>query len=415
MLRRLLTIFSLFTLCRWSSLAASSGNTTCLSSELDWYTDVVGETPCETYQRLRQICNSDYTVPKFRPNTPGDNCDDQISDCCCNSIAWGLSMLCENCQSDAEGNSIGIDAGVGAYQLYIDHDHCTNPVNQSLPAKVQAAVCNEGIKIDQNLYTQFWSTGDWYYVHVKEVMTEDFAATNNNTFTHCNSTLQNVTSSAAPSPTSSTTSSSVLPSNGAQQTNGRKASSSTHLAPILGGVIGGVVVALVLAFIGFYLIRRHGRRRGPKPLDLSTEYRQTFSSGSQFQPMSAVTPFTLSGQNPSAPGEFANLPYSLRSPPGKHPQPASPTSPQHPTETLQEVDRHEDGGPLPALQRSASGRLPPVYRRSWDVTDPPTTELPEYASAPGERLPVSPGVPDEGDVENQMQVPRRGAKARRPP
>ncbi|OSD02465.1 hypothetical protein PYCCODRAFT_405342 [Trametes coccinea BRFM310] len=413
MLRHILTIISLLALGWRSSLAASTGNTTCLSSELDWYTNVVGETPCETYQRLRRICNSDYTVPKFNPNTPGDTCDDQVAGCCCNSIAWGLSMLCMNCQYDAEGDSIGIDAGVGAYQLYIDHDHCTNPVNQTLPAEVQAAVCNEGIKIDQNLYSEFWSTGDWYYVHTREVMTEDFAATNNNTFTHCNSTLQNTTSSATPSPTSSSTSSTALPTNAVQQTSGTKAEHSTHLGPILGGVIGGVIVALILAFIGFYLIRRQCRHRGPRPLDLSKEYRQRFSSGSQLQPMSAVTPFTLSGHNHSGSGGFANLPYSLRSPLAKHPHHASPTSPLRPTTAEHEADHHEDGGPLPALQRSASGRLPPVYRRSWDVTDPPTTELPGYESSPGERQPVPPGIPDDVDVERRGQLLGGETKARR--
>ena len=56
----------------------SAGNTTCVGDHLDWYTSAVGETPCAfstlasvrksehtppeigfTYQRLRQICNSD--------------------------------------------------------------------------------------------------------------------------------------------------------------------------------------------------------------------------------------------------------------------------------------------------------------------------------------------------------------------
>ena len=34
-------------------------------------------------------------------------------------------------------------------------------------------------------------------------------------------------------------------------------------------------------------------------------------------------------------------------------------------------ERHEDGGPVPSLQRSNSGRLPPAYRASWDAQDPP--------------------------------------------
>lgn len=38
----------------------------------------------------------------------------------------------------------------------------------------------------------------------------------------------------------------------------------------------------------------------------------------------------------------------------------------------EDVDRHEDGGPVPFLQRSASGRLPPAYRESWDARDGPS-------------------------------------------
>lgn len=85
-----------------------------------------------TYQRLRQICNSDCKfpfgmidmepdevhfldeVPSFQLSSPGDNCGDQLcmsyayllslhsridiidylASCCCNSVAWALSNLC---------------------------------------------------------------------------------------------------------------------------------------------------------------------------------------------------------------------------------------------------------------------------------------------------------------------------------
>jgi hypothetical protein len=33
-------------------------------------------------------------VGEFANNTPGDSCDSQVKDCCANSIAWALSMLC---------------------------------------------------------------------------------------------------------------------------------------------------------------------------------------------------------------------------------------------------------------------------------------------------------------------------------
>ncbi|KAH0835788.1 hypothetical protein J3R83DRAFT_9632 [Lanmaoa asiatica] len=145
-----------------------AGNTTCAGNLTDWYTNAVGETACETYQRLRQICNRDYQVPSFRPNTPGDYCDDQLADCCCNSISWALSMLCMNCQWDViGGSSTGIDAGVGAYAMYRNSSgtFCNPGTNQSLPTDVQTSACNAGIKLDNFLYELIWTNGAWYEFH----------------------------------------------------------------------------------------------------------------------------------------------------------------------------------------------------------------------------------------------------------
>ncbi|KAI0823189.1 hypothetical protein BC628DRAFT_592410 [Trametes gibbosa] len=124
--------------------------------QLDWYTSVVGESPCVTYQRLRQICNGDYEVPNFRPNTPGDNCDDQVSTCCCNTVAFQS----HSCQQDhLAGNQIGIDAGVGAYTLY--RGGCGAGTNNSLPTDIQSAVCNRNIRLDNFVYGG-WADGSWY-------------------------------------------------------------------------------------------------------------------------------------------------------------------------------------------------------------------------------------------------------------
>ncbi|KAI0770415.1 hypothetical protein C8Q74DRAFT_899374 [Fomes fomentarius] len=95
-----------------------AGNTTCISKQLDWYFDEVGESPCMTYQRLRQICNPDYQVTSFRSTSPGDQCDDVVSSCCCNSIAYALSMLCMNCLNDGDETN-GIDAAPGGYRQYL--------------------------------------------------------------------------------------------------------------------------------------------------------------------------------------------------------------------------------------------------------------------------------------------------------
>ncbi|KZP30186.1 hypothetical protein FIBSPDRAFT_146198 [Athelia psychrophila] len=148
----------------WSPRAVmGQGDTACKTTSLDWYTSVVGETPCQTYQSLRQICNAEYTVGALSTATPPDSCNDQVAACCCNSISFALSMLCLNCQqgvgSGVAGDS-GYDAGVGAYQDYLGT--CAPNVNQSLPTNIQAAVCNEKIKIDDNLYTLFWGDGSWY-------------------------------------------------------------------------------------------------------------------------------------------------------------------------------------------------------------------------------------------------------------
>ncbi|OSD02466.1 hypothetical protein PYCCODRAFT_1445134 [Trametes coccinea BRFM310] len=406
-----------------SGVIASPGNTTCASSQLDWYTSVVGETPCATYQRLRQICNSDYLVPQFRTNTPGDNCDDQLSTCCCNSVSWALSMLCMNCQYDTGTGGTGIDAGDGAYELY--SSTCGgNPLNKTLPADIQTAVCNREIKIDRNLYSLFWDTGACVYT--KETMTKDFAATNNNTFTHCNSTLKASAAASVsnPSLTSSSTSSSTA-SSAAQSTSSAAAGSSTNLAPILGGAIGGVAVALVVALIAFILFRRQRRRQGPKPLDLSKEYSERSTPDTDQQPMSVVTPYSISGQSNSGYGggkltmseEFALLPRSPRSPGTHHysESSASATS-KSPSHDAREPDRHEDAGPIPALQRSASGRLPPAYR-SWEASGPPVPELPVYDLPPPPPLEgdsTSAGPSDTVGMEYRGPLPLGDVKVRPP-
>ncbi|KAI0770412.1 hypothetical protein C8Q74DRAFT_898717 [Fomes fomentarius] len=97
----------------WGMLA-HAGNTTCISKQLDWYVEEIGESPCVTYQNLRQICNPDYQVPSFKLTAPGDQCDDLMTPCCCNTVAFALSMLCMNCQYDTvDGDSNGIDAAPG--------------------------------------------------------------------------------------------------------------------------------------------------------------------------------------------------------------------------------------------------------------------------------------------------------------
>ncbi|KAI0743460.1 hypothetical protein C8Q80DRAFT_1181274 [Daedaleopsis nitida] len=178
-------------------------NTACASNQLSWYTDVVGETPCATYQRLRQICNPDYQVPQFRnPQvaTPGDFCDDQVSSCCCNTVAFQLSMLCLNCQYDTVDGNIGsgIDTDVGSYAEY--RLNCGGGKNHSLPDDIQQAVCNKNIRLDNFLYGG-WDDGSWFYVWSKENAQRDHSANDDNTFTHCPNQISQTTTQTPSSPT----------------------------------------------------------------------------------------------------------------------------------------------------------------------------------------------------------------------
>ncbi|KAI0728169.1 hypothetical protein C8Q72DRAFT_412494 [Fomitopsis betulina] len=182
---------------------SGAGNTTCAGSRLDWYTDVVGETPCMTYQRLRQICHSEYEVGSFSYESPGDRCNDQVSTCCCSSIAWALSNLCRNCQWDIDsGSPNGLDAPHGAYYLYrfnhSEDQYCGDGTNQSLPEDIEKAVCNEGIKLENFLYDLFWNTGAWFYTYTRESAETDHAANGNNIY-HCSSSPHSSDSAATSS------------------------------------------------------------------------------------------------------------------------------------------------------------------------------------------------------------------------
>ncbi|KAG7086125.1 hypothetical protein E1B28_002084 [Marasmius oreades] len=170
-----------------SSFVAGQGQGTekCLDAGLDWYTGKVGETPCKTYERLRQICNTNFRVGTMNPNTPPDICNEQVADCCCNNIAFALSMLCLTCQK----GGTGFDAGIGAYQIYLTGDRqtgfCNAQTNNTLPADIQSAVCNEKINIYDDLYNIFWSDGSWFYIYTSQAITKDQIAKPDKVFTKC--------------------------------------------------------------------------------------------------------------------------------------------------------------------------------------------------------------------------------------
>ncbi|KAF8194373.1 hypothetical protein K438DRAFT_1674240, partial [Mycena galopus ATCC 62051] len=150
---------------------------------MDWYTGIVGETPCDTYQRLRQMCNPEC-----------ESCGSFWAGCCCNSIAFSLSMLCLNCQQDI-GTGTGYDAPAGTMQKYFNasydgtksvQSHCYTPVYKNFSTDIQTDVCNQDIKILKDLYPIEWSDGSWYSVHTSETLHEDTINEANNSFPACN-------------------------------------------------------------------------------------------------------------------------------------------------------------------------------------------------------------------------------------
>jgi len=381
----------------WSfAIIAAQGNTTCKTTSLDWYTTTVGETPCQTYQRLRQICNSAYTVGSLSPSTPPDTCNDQVGGCCCNSISFALSMLCLNCQqgvgSGINGDS-GIDAGVGAYQDYLGT--CAPNVNQSLPADIQAAVCNNKIKVDNDLYTLFWGDGSWFYIYTRETIQKNQQTFANNTYTHCASTtINNSTTSTSAVATFTPTSSAGLP--------GSTGSSDHSSSSLSGGTVVGIAVGsmtALLSLIGVLIwFLRKRRRDALLPDKISSlsppEIEQVAYQIEPFLHSSsgAASGFLVSNNYRSSlersEGNSRTLPSSSgpTQPPSRSEKNrlimpdgdnistghslsmsstnADPLTSPSPMSSDALAERHADAGPL--LGRSPSGRLPPAYGEQRD-------------------------------------------------
>ncbi|KAI9064693.1 hypothetical protein FKP32DRAFT_1757273 [Trametes sanguinea] len=199
-----------------------------------------------------------------------------------------------------------------------------------------------------------------FYTFAQETLTADFKTAVNGIFTPCNSAAQPPSTLSRPP--------------------------SARLAPILGGTIGGVAVAFVTVSTVLLVLRRKKTRQGPVLLDLFKEHSESDALGSGQESMSAsvITPFTLDAHSGSGnDGGKAGRSEELVHPPGRNrrsrtdahqPPASSPTHhPQPPV--AHESDRHDDAGPLPMLERSASGRLPPAYRSSWEPSGPPITVI----------------------------------------
>ncbi|KAJ6511656.1 hypothetical protein DFH09DRAFT_1288561, partial [Mycena vulgaris] len=225
--------------------AAAADNLACAGTGMDWYINMVGETPCQTYQKLRQICNTNFAVGVMNINTPPDACTDQVSTCCCNTIAFALSMLCLNCQQNI-GNSTGFDAGTGAYQIYLQT--CSNPQDKVLPKDIQTAVCNQKIKINDDIYGNGWADGSWFYIFTRDVIIKDNIVANNNSFTHCDSTTIHSSSLSLPPsslPLSSSHSSTSTTTSSSSPTSDASTAGTTK-TKMGGGAAAGIAIGAVI-------------------------------------------------------------------------------------------------------------------------------------------------------------------------
>ncbi|KAH7097701.1 hypothetical protein BKA62DRAFT_833077 [Auriculariales sp. MPI-PUGE-AT-0066] len=151
-----------------------TGNTTCLDRSVTWYNNEGGLNPCQQYEKLRQICQPSFLMPKIqRPiNTaqPPTTCDSQFPDCCCNSVAFNLAMTCAACQAgDGSGRSgdLGTDAPAGTYQAFLG-DCIRSSVNKTLPEVTQQAVCNKKLDLPAYPYNVFWADGAMYFQYTLE-------------------------------------------------------------------------------------------------------------------------------------------------------------------------------------------------------------------------------------------------------
>ncbi|KAI0683051.1 hypothetical protein C8Q76DRAFT_687347 [Earliella scabrosa] len=279
--------------------------TTCASRQMDWYTEVVGENPCETYQRLRQLCNPTYQVPSISLTPPGNVCDDPNPACCCNTIAFQLSMLCLNCQHVKEdGAAVGVDAPIGTYQTFLNG--CPSGKNDELPPKVQAAVCKAGLQLDDILYDS-WEDGAWCVVWTKGNAARYHAATNNNSFTHC----QNQALSSEPATPVIVISTNVAATDQPQSTTpgvvaneGIVASRSGTPPGTIAGIIVGILVILAIIAFALWFLRRERRRDGNRA-SLIPRWRASFLNRDSVVP--PISPYTTTSMVPSSP---ATIPES---------------------------------------------------------------------------------------------------------
>ncbi|KZW01419.1 hypothetical protein EXIGLDRAFT_760910 [Exidia glandulosa HHB12029] len=235
----------------------NAGDTTCARIDARW-NNADGLNPCEVYQRLRQLCDSEYEVPALSldgPNRPTDRCSDG-SPCCCNSVAFQLSMLCLSCQRGTDGTKAqGTGAVSGSYQSYISS--CP-PDSDSVTSSVQAQICNSTPRLDVPSYLYRYrqedTTGGWS----EDKLSVDLVSSD---ASPC-STLHNDNGSSSadePVETTNTRTWGPVPAQVAYT----RTQTPYKTRALIGGLLGGAIalVAIVAAGVAVYMNRREKKRR----------------------------------------------------------------------------------------------------------------------------------------------------------
>lgn len=238
---------------------ANAGNTTCLNNSMDWFTQSVGESPCQVYERLRGTCSPGFQVGNMPNTAPGDTCGDQVSACCCNTVAFALSMLCMSCQwgiGSGVNQDFGFDAPVGTYGKYLSN--CGRPSNRTLPDTVQMATCKQNIKIPSYVYNPSWeTTGEWYFYYTRQTAELQIKSGENETSICADMLLKAAASSNS---VASATQSLAFPTS----TTGNDLAANRDSPPPVGAIVGGVFGGLALlaggAVVGYFFSRRRTNR-----------------------------------------------------------------------------------------------------------------------------------------------------------
>lgn len=374
------------------------GNDTCIDGAVGWYTQSVGETPCRTYERLRQQCNPHFRTPNMASTVPPDTCDDKNPTCCCNSLAFSLAMLCMNCQFGAGTNAAnGINAGDGAYPAYVET--CHPPLNSSLPQQLDSFFCTSPSIPEYLVTTSFFPTGQWLYNQTETSGTGQISLGKNTSI--CDEERAFLGPISGPTVVQTGTSMAVSATS-SSSINGTAAGDSSFVAhaPVAAGTIAAAIIAslafLIALVVAFLLCRIRRKRgsifgspRGSQPVEGDAYKTTPFTYPTK--PVSVQLPvaatnlnraLTFTSVGPSIEptrSDFSHAHVSPSSPPIVSPLPLPP-----PQElTAPRIDLTEGEEPSPALSSDMAYRNPGSQQYPFWAASPSTEAGDE---ADGERI-----------------------------